>query len=145
MKVAFVKQLLDTHGPWASVRWQETSPLELLDVWPGAVVASVLFVIVQQAFPIYLRFVGGSNRYGVALGLLSLMVVAFYAIAHVILFGAYINATWQRHRQSRERLRQRASAPRDPMDGEAGDRHHGPFVPADVQRLQREAMDHRIR
>ncbi|HYH11077.1 MAG TPA: YihY/virulence factor BrkB family protein [Thermomicrobiales bacterium] len=112
----------------------------LLDVWPGAVVSSILFLIVTQAFPIYLRIVGGSNRYGVALGLLSLMVAAFYAIAHVILFGTYINATWQRQRRSRGRARQRSDRDRD-----LGTPHHDPFVPADVQKLQTEVLEHRIR
>lgn len=112
------------------------------DVWPGAVVSSVLFLVVTQAFPIYLRLVGGSNRFGVALGLLSLMVAAFYALAHVILFGAYINATWQRHRQRRGRQRQRPDRDRD---SGGSDRLHGPFVPADVEKLQVQVMDHRIR
>jgi len=47
VKVAFVKQLLDTHGPWASVRWQETSPLELLDVWPGRALFWAMTVLLQ--------------------------------------------------------------------------------------------------
>lgn len=110
------------------------------DVWPGALMSAVLFVMVTQAFPIYLRVVGGSNQYGVALGLLSLMVAAFYAIAHVILFGAYINATWQRYRRGRTRSRQRPS-----QDRYTGDRGHGPHVPDSVQTLQTEVMDHRIR
>ncbi len=35
MKIAFVKQLLDTHGPWRSIRWSETSPSGILRYWPG--------------------------------------------------------------------------------------------------------------
>lgn len=35
MKVAIVKQLLDTFGPWSSVRWEETSPAELFRIWPS--------------------------------------------------------------------------------------------------------------
>jgi hypothetical protein len=35
MKVAVIKQLLDTFGPWRSVRWEETSPQALFDIWPG--------------------------------------------------------------------------------------------------------------
>jgi uncharacterized BrkB/YihY/UPF0761 family membrane protein len=48
---------------------------------------------------------GGANRYGVVLGLVSLLVAWFLVLAHVMLFGTYVNATWQRHR--RRRLRQR--------------------------------------
>lgn len=35
MKVAIVKQLLDTFGPWSSVRWEERTPKEHLQLWPG--------------------------------------------------------------------------------------------------------------
>ena len=69
-----------------------------LDVWPGTLVASLLFVLLTQAFPIYIQMVGGVNRYGQVLGLISLIVVALFVLAHIILFGAYINASWQRRR-----------------------------------------------
>lgn len=35
MKVAIVKQLLDTFGPWSSIRWNETSPHDLFRTWPS--------------------------------------------------------------------------------------------------------------
>jgi hypothetical protein len=35
MKVAMVKQVLDICGPWSSVRWQDTTPANLFDVWPA--------------------------------------------------------------------------------------------------------------
>ena len=35
MKTAFVKQLLDVHGPWSSVLWKDTDPRRLFEVWPG--------------------------------------------------------------------------------------------------------------
>jgi uncharacterized BrkB/YihY/UPF0761 family membrane protein len=62
-------------------------------------VAATLFSVLVQVFPIYIDLVGGVNRYGPLLGLLSLIVVALYLLAHTILFGSYINATWQRRRQ----------------------------------------------
>lgn len=80
----------------------------LLDIWPGALTAAVLFVLMAQIFPIYIRLLGGANRYGVAFGLVSLMVAWFYVLAHVILFSTYINATYQRHR--RRRLRRKRIA-----------------------------------
>lgn len=70
-----------------------------LDVLPGAFVSATLFSVMVQAFPIYIGLVGGVNRYGPLLGLISLIVVALYFLAHTILFGSYINATWQRRRQ----------------------------------------------
>ncbi|MSU54705.1 MAG: hypothetical protein EXS48_02655 [Candidatus Staskawiczbacteria bacterium] len=37
MKVAIVKQIYDAQGPWASVKWQETTPAKIFDVWPGTI------------------------------------------------------------------------------------------------------------
>ncbi len=117
----------------------------VMDVWPGALVSAVLFLLVTLVFPVYLRIIGGSNRYGLVLGLLSLMVAAFYALAHVILFGTYINATWQHHRRARQRRRkQRPKGDRDD-DAGSGSHHHGPPVPPDVRALQAGVMDQPIR
>jgi len=35
VRVAFIKQALDVHGPWSTVLWENTTPRRLLDVWPG--------------------------------------------------------------------------------------------------------------
>jgi uncharacterized BrkB/YihY/UPF0761 family membrane protein len=48
-----------------------------------------------QAFPLYLRLTGGVNRFGVVLGLVSLLVAWFTALAHVLLFGCYVNVSLQ--------------------------------------------------
>lgn len=77
-----------------------------LDVWPGAFISATMFALMVQVFPIYIGLVGGVNRYGPLLGLITLLVVALYLLAHIILFGSYINATWQRRRQ--RILRQRS-------------------------------------
>jgi membrane protein len=110
----------------------------MMDVWPGALMSAVLFLLVTQVFPIYLRLLGGGNVYGVALGLLSLMVAAFYLIAHVILFGAYVNATWQRHRRERLRRKQRRKRERTGKGPP-----HGPAAPPpiDVQAQRAGMMD----
>lgn len=82
---------------------------KFLDVWPGTLVASLLFVLLTQAFPIYIGLVGGVNRYGQLLGLITLIVAALFFLAHIILFGSYINATWQRRRErqaTQRRIRQ---------------------------------------
>lgn len=76
-----------------------------LDVIPGTIAASLLFVLLTQAFPLYIEMVGGVNRYGQLLGLISLIVAALYFLAHIILFGSYINSTWQRYRQRRLQAR----------------------------------------
>lgn len=38
MRVALIKQVLDVFGPWSSVRWDETSPQYLFEIWPGKAV-----------------------------------------------------------------------------------------------------------
>lgn len=112
----------------------------IADVWLGALVSSLLFLVVTQVFPLYLRYMGGSNRYGVALALVSLMVAAFYAIAHVILFGCFINASWQQLR--RERGRRRRERDRDDGRGAGGGDGR---TPTDPQSLRAGMMDPTLR
>jgi membrane protein len=65
----------------------------LRDVWPGALIAALLFVLVGQIFPLYLRLTGGANRFGAAFGLVWLLVTWLAAFAHLLLLGAYVNAS----------------------------------------------------
>lgn len=87
------------------------------DVWPGTLVAAALFSVMVQVFPIYIGLVGGVNRYGPLLGLVSLLVVALYFLSHTILFGTYINATWQRRRQRILRAKRLQSQRLEPEEG----------------------------
>ena len=70
------------------------------DIWPGTLTATTLFVLIAQVFPVYLRLLGGANRYGAAFGILTLLVAWFYVLAHVLLFGAYVNATYLRRKRT---------------------------------------------
>jgi len=47
LKVALVKQLFDVFGPWSGVKWLDTSPLKLFDVWPGKAVYWELTCMLQ--------------------------------------------------------------------------------------------------
>jgi len=47
MKVAIVKQLLDTFGPWSSVLWKDKSPTALLARWPGKALHWELTTLLQ--------------------------------------------------------------------------------------------------
>ncbi|HZU06014.1 MAG TPA: YihY/virulence factor BrkB family protein [Chloroflexota bacterium] len=67
-------------------------PLAPGQVWPGALAATVLFQASTQLFPLYLRHVGQFNRYGAAFGLALLLLTWFYFLAHILLFGATLNA-----------------------------------------------------
>jgi membrane protein len=73
------------------------------DVWLGTLTAATLFLMMAQAYPLYLSALGGANRFGAVFGLISLLVAWFYVLAHVLLFGTYVNATYQRHRAFRRR------------------------------------------
>ncbi len=71
------------------------------DVLPGTVAIALLFVALVQIFPLYLSLVRGLNRVGSAFAFLPLLLVWFYLLAHLLLFGAYINATYQQFRRCR--------------------------------------------
>ena len=84
----------------------------LADVWPGMLVAATAFVVLAQAFPLYIRFFAQTNRYAVVFGAGTLVVLWFYFLAHVLLFGAYVNATHQRRRRrAAQRRRLEALSP----------------------------------
>jgi membrane protein len=62
------------------------------DVWPGAVLAGVLFVLLSQAFPFYLWLFGGSYAVYQALGLSLLLMTWFHFLAMILVVGAELNA-----------------------------------------------------
>jgi len=69
------------------------------DVWPGTLTAGVMFLGIVQIFPLYIRLFSHFNRTATVFGFVSILVFWFYLLAHVLLFGTYINATWQCHRR----------------------------------------------
>jgi membrane protein len=81
----------------------------LPDIWPGTLTSALLFMAITQVFPLYIRLIGGGNRYGQVLGFVSLLVASLLILAHIILFGAYINASWQRNRRLRKRRKLEAA------------------------------------
>jgi membrane protein len=68
------------------------TPLTLADVWPGAVVAGVLFVLLSQAFPLYFRILGGSYAAYKTLGLFLMLMTWFYCLAIILVMGVELNA-----------------------------------------------------
>jgi membrane protein len=66
--------------------------LALADVWPGAAVAGVLFLLLNQAFPLYFRFLGGGYVAYKTLGLFLLLMTWFYCLALILVVGAELNA-----------------------------------------------------
>jgi membrane protein len=67
-------------------------PLRLADVWPGALLAGVLFVLLNQAFPLYFRILGGSYAAYKTLGLFLFLMTWFYCLAVILVLGAELNA-----------------------------------------------------
>jgi membrane protein len=61
-------------------------------VWPGAALAALLFVGITELFPIYLDYFGNFNRYGAGFAFVLLLLAWFYFLAHIVLFGATVNA-----------------------------------------------------
>jgi membrane protein len=72
--------------PDAEIRWR--------DVWPGAFVTAVAFVIGQSLIALYLGRAGVTSAYGAAGALIAFLLWVYYS-AMILLFGAeytYVNA-----------------------------------------------------
>jgi hypothetical protein len=61
-------------------------------VWPGALLAGLLFEALSLAFPLYLRLTGTSATYGKTFGLLFLLMVYFYFLGIVTMLGVEVNS-----------------------------------------------------
>lgn len=100
--LGYVVALVPTLGLFLMLyRFIPNAGQRIADVWPGTLTATFLFLLIAQVFPIYLRLIGGANRYGAAFGMLTLLVAWFFVLAHTLLFGTYINATYRRFRISK--------------------------------------------
>jgi membrane protein len=67
-------------------------PLGLAEVWPGALLAGSLFVLLNQAFPLYFSILGGSYAAYKTLGLFLMLMTWFYCLAVVLVLGVELNA-----------------------------------------------------
>ena len=66
--------------------------LSLADVWPGALLAGVLFVLLSQAFPLYFLALGGGYAAYKTLGLFLVLMTWFYCLAVILVLGVELNA-----------------------------------------------------
>jgi membrane protein len=106
---AWIGELIDLHAVGVSLAWTLSLAWSFLfffviysivpnrkftagQVWPGAALAALLFVGITELFPIYLDYFGNFNRYGAGFALVLLLLAWFYFLAHVVLFGATVNA-----------------------------------------------------
>jgi len=61
-------------------------------LWPGALLAGTSLQIITLAFPLYIRYLAGFNRFGDAFSLVFLVMTWSYLLAFILLVGAEINA-----------------------------------------------------
>jgi membrane protein len=61
-------------------------------VWPGALLAGVLFELITLLFPLYLEINKGINQYGKTFGLFFLLLTFFYFIGLITMLGVEFNA-----------------------------------------------------
>lgn len=80
------------------------------DILPGALVTATLFVLLVQIFPLYLRIARNLNGVESTFALLPLLLAWFYLLAHFMLFGAFVNASYQGFRRRRIGLRRHRPA-----------------------------------
>jgi len=66
--------------------------LRLGQVWPGALVAGVLFEVVTLIFPLYLSINKGLNAYGKTFGLFFLLMTFFYFVGLITMVGVEVNS-----------------------------------------------------
>src|SRR2546428_9478228 len=69
-----------------------TRRLRLGQVWPGALVAGILFEVVTLIFPIYLSINKGLNAYGKTFGLFFLLMTFFYLVGLITVVGVEVNS-----------------------------------------------------
>lgn len=69
------------------------------DIWPGALVAAVLFEAGKFGFSIYLETVGQNNAVFGALGGVAIFLFWVYVSANILLFGAEVAAEYPRVRR----------------------------------------------
>jgi membrane protein len=80
----FVSLALYTIVPVARPNWRQ--------VWKGSLAAGVLFVLLGQLFPIYLRLTGGFSAFGSAFAFALVLLLWFYLLGQIIVVGAEVNA-----------------------------------------------------
>ena len=69
-----------------------TRGMPLQAVWPGAVLAGVLFELVTLIFPMYLELNAGINAYGQTFGLFFILMTYFFFLGLITMAGAELNS-----------------------------------------------------
>ncbi len=97
--------ILSTLSFLALYRLMPNTRVSLGEVWPGALLAAVLFEVAKLAFAWYLaNFATYSQVYG-ALGAVVAFLVWSYYSASILLLGAYVAAGYRRFLEYQRQLR----------------------------------------
>ncbi len=67
-------------------------PVRLAEVWPGALLAVVLFSLVNQLWPLYMQFFGDGFAFYKTLGLFLLLMTWLHLLARILVLGCVLNA-----------------------------------------------------
>lgn len=73
-------------------------PVRMREVWPGALVAALLFELAKHGFAFYVTNFGNYNAIYGSLGAIIVFMVFIYLAANILLFGAEIASEWPRVR-----------------------------------------------
>ena len=74
--------------PSVRTRWRE--------IWPGALLAALLFEVIKNGFAIYLRYFGNYDAVYGSLGAVIAFLFFVYVSASIMLLGAEMAAEWPR-------------------------------------------------
>ena len=72
-------------------RFVPNRTFSLREVLPGALIAGVLIEALSFVFPLYTRFAGSFNTYGLQFGLFFLLATWLYLLSELLLLGAVYN------------------------------------------------------
>ncbi len=67
-------------------------PVKVSEVWPGAALAVVLFDLINELWPLYMRFFGGGFGFYKTLGLFLLLMTWLHLLARILVLGCQLNA-----------------------------------------------------
>ena len=85
---AFVTALMYYFGPYRRQRWR--------NVWPGAILATILWLGATSGFGWYVRHVGNYNVMYGSIGAGIALLVWMYLVAAIALIGCEFNAEYER-------------------------------------------------
>lgn len=109
------------------------APLTLGHVWKGALLSAALFALINQLFPLYLRFFGGGFQAYKTLGLFLLLMTWFFLLARILVLGCELNAfltplpAHQTAREPRQAFGREQPPPARPEPAPRPESHPGGF------------------